>query len=153
MKSQKLNNRSKPADSTRRAAHPNFWPNLVMALLVLGVPLGVKLILTSAHAATSKQVESTGPMQVARHGHTATALPDGRVLIVGGMGNGGVLDSIETYATNQFSPVGDAASPTKLTRARTAHSATLVTLVNGTSRVIIAGGLGSDAQPLSSVEI
>jgi len=64
-----------------------------------------------------------------------------------------VLDSIETYATNQFSPVGDGARPLKLDRARTAHSATLVTLVNGTSRVIIAGGVGTDAQPLSSVEI
>jgi len=52
-----------------------------------------------------------------------------------------VLDSIETYATNQFSPVGDGASPTKLTGARTAALGTLVTLVNGTSRVIIAGGV------------
>src|SRR5207253_9755943 len=122
MKSQKLNNRSKPADSTRRAAHPNFWPNLVMALLVLGVPLGVKLILTSAHAATSKQVESTGPMQVPRHGHTATLLPDGRVLIVGGVGTGGITDSIEIYdRTNKtFSAAGDTNAPTKLTYARTA---------------------------------
>jgi len=46
-----------------------------MALLVLGASLGTKLILTSRHAATSKrQVESTGPMQVARHGQPATVL-------------------------------------------------------------------------------
>src|SRR5438094_8991233 len=107
---------------SRKSTYPNLKANIVMTLLVLGVPLGTKLILSSASAATSKQVEATGPMQAPRHGHTATVLPDGKVLIAGGVGtnNGvlGVLDSIELYATNQYPTGGDAACATRPTHAR-----------------------------------
>src|SRR5437879_1629140 len=87
MKSLKLNNQSKPG-------YPNFWPNLVMVLLVLGVPLGVKLI----HAASSTQVKSTETMVVPRAGHTAQLLSDGRVLITGGTNaNGDAIATTEVF--------------------------------------------------------
>src|SRR6185369_7431576 len=151
------NNNTPSTGPAHPARHSNFWINFALFLSVLAVPLGLHFLLNpdTAFAAVSKQVEATGAMQVPRTGHTATLLPDGGVLIVGGSGAGGVLDSIEVYdRTNKtFSTVGDPNAPTKLTQARTGHTATLVTLADGTSRVIIAGGVNGQAVPQPSIEI
>ena len=76
-------------------------------------------------------VESTS-MAAERHGHTATRLADGRVLIAGGENSSGVLNQTEIYdpAAGTFSAAGN------MTTARVDHSATL--LADG--RVLIAGG-------------
>ncbi len=90
----------------------------------------------------SSQTVSAGPkMTQSRAGHTATLLPDGRVLIAGGRGD----KSSEFYdpESHQF-VVGP-----EMVEARSGHSATL--LPDGT--VLIAGGWDPDYKPLSSAEI
>jgi hypothetical protein len=74
-------------------------------------------------------------MSTTRFGHTATLLPNGKVLIAGGSiyhSDSGYLASAEVFdpASNTFSIVGSMASP------RRYHTATL--LHDG--RVLVAGG-------------
>jgi deoxycytidylate deaminase len=71
-------------------------------------------------------------MATARRGHTATLLPDGRVLISGGVDGAGALASAEIYnpETGLFTATGD------MTGVRTGHTAAL--LPDG--KVLIAGG-------------
>ena len=80
---------------------------------------------------------ATGHLNVARTSHTATLLPDGRVLIVGGYGTT-PLDSAELYdpVTRNWSVTGSLVKP------RVMHTATL--LPNG--KVLVVGG---DTSPLS----
>ncbi len=73
-----------------------------------------------------------GDMSSPRAGQTATMLPSGKVLIVGGQNNQGALATSELYdpQTNSFVPSGSMSGP------RTGHTSTLLT--NG--KVLVVGG-------------
>ncbi len=89
---------------------------------------------------------SAGNMTAPRAGHTATALPDGKVLITGGMQKEGVfLASAEIFdpATRRFFTTG------QMSAARVGHTATL--LPNG--KVLITGGADTGGNLLSSAEL
>jgi hypothetical protein len=76
----------------------------------------------------------TGSLNIPRFLHTATLLPNGKVLVAGGDSGSGELSSAELYdpATGTWSATGS------LNTARSQHTATL--LPNG--KVLVAGGEG-----------
>ncbi len=92
----------------------------------------------------SRSFATVGEMTTARQSHTASALPDGRVLFAGGHGN-------EAMATAEiFDPLeGRPERRGRLAVPRAAHRAT--ELPDG--RVLLSGGLDSRGNVLGSVEI
>jgi Kelch motif len=90
---------------------------------------------------------ATGNMDLARYTHTATLLPNGKVLIAGGFNRiNGDPASVELYdpAAGTFTAIGSMAVP------REDHTATLL----GNGQVLIAGGMGGGASfLLASAEI
>gem|GEM_PF-1691990 len=107
---------------------------------------GNVLAATEVYDPASNTWAPTGSLAMARRNHTATLLPDGRVLVTGGTHGGGTLqNSAEVYdpAVGTWSPSGHMAT------ARSHHSATL--LADG--RVLIAGGGGSDWASGASSEL
>src|SRR5438094_620574 len=90
------------------------------------------------------QIVSKAELKVERRGHTATQLPDGRILIVGGQNANGPVSASEIFDL----ATGTVADGAFLITARTEHSAS--SPADGT--VLIAGGRG-DSGPLDSTEI
>lgn len=77
----------------------------------------------------------TGSMEHGRYGHTATSLPDGRVLVAGGFSKGTSIS--QTSSAELYDPKrGSWSSTGAMTQARVGHRATL--LMDG--RVLVTGG-------------
>ena len=125
----------------------SFLPDSTVILSSTSAPIHV--VPQAAQTAVGTWVPA-GNLADGRHGHTATLLSDGRILIVGGLQEPTVgspaLASAEIYA-----PVSGTWSATgSLSSGRIDHTATL--LPNGA--VLVAGGMdGYAGSTLASVEI
>ena len=82
--------------------------------------------------ATTPTWVPAGHLNTARHSHTATLLPNGKVLVTGGANTSTILNSAELYdpATGTWSVTGS------LNTARIYHTATLLQ----SGKVLVAGG-------------
>jgi hypothetical protein len=97
-----------------------------------------------APTTAEQSIRRVATLRVARAAHTATTLPSGDILLVGGMTEGGgSLASVERFDTrdNSIREVGS------LSASRVGHTATV--LPDG--RVVVAGGYNGDY--LTSIEV
>jgi hypothetical protein len=120
---------------------------------VVTCPPGATTVLDSAelyNPTTGTFTATTGNLNTARFGHTATLLDDGTVLIAGGAsapGTGGpFLDTAELYnpTTGEFTYTTH-----NLNTARYFHTATLLP----SGMVLMAGGYNSVSEELTSAEL
>lgn len=110
----------------------------LVALTATGLLWAVAPSQTAPAASPAGSVTPAAPMLQLRSGHSATLLPDGSVLIVGGMRrNQDFYRSAEVYdpAMKQFRPAGE------MTVARVGHAAVLLR----SGKVLIAGGWSGHA--------
>ena len=110
-----------------------LFPHLALGILALGLFV-LPLVGRIVNADAPGRIVRTGNMTVPRFDHTATLLPDGKVLITGGIsGNGNFLASAELYdhSRGEFVPAG------KMHGTR-GYGSTSTLLPTG--KVLIAGG-------------
>ncbi|RMD63592.1 hypothetical protein D6833_05475 [Candidatus Parcubacteria bacterium] len=100
---------------------------------------------TELYQPASNAFIRVGNLLTGRVSHSATRLPDGRVLIAGGWAPDGITATAELYdpTTRTFSPTGS------LVTARASHIAVL--LQDG--RVLLVGGEDGNQRPLATAEI
>ena len=109
-----------------------FTKNLALVRHARIVPLlGLLLI----HRVEAASFTNATPLIVRRYYHTATLLPNGKVLVAGGVGTNGSMASAELYDP----ATGTSVATGSLTNARSWHTATL--LMNG--KVLVVGGADS----------
>jgi hypothetical protein len=107
---------------------------------------GSNLATAEVYNSTTGRFAATGSMSVVRSFATATVLFNGTVLIAGGTGPGGALNSAEIYdpATGRFTLLGS-----RMSVARERHTATL--LPNG--NVLLVGGFTARGATVALAEI
>ncbi len=89
-----------------------------------------------------------GPMKSSRAFHSATVLPNGEVLLYGGLAglSEGLTQFVVEDSAEVFDPRAGQFMPVKGTVGRRAfHQAALLDLVGGMPRIVFYGGLGADA--------
>lgn len=97
-------------------------------------------------AVSADGVSRTDDMHIARMAHTATTLPDGRVLVLGGF----TTEADAAKSAESYDPrTGHFGALPRMIGVRHSHSATL--LPNG--MVLIVGGYGAGNTTLSSAEL
>src|SRR5439155_1366266 len=131
---------------TSRIAFLNPRVLIGFALYAAGLVLVFGSMSSAVQAQTTGRWRITGSMATAREFHTATLLPNGKVLVAGGGdGGGSTFASAELYdpATGIWTATGSIAT------ARSAHTATL--LPNG--QVLVAGGTNYPIGTLASAEL
>src|SRR5438874_585225 len=108
---------------------------LSTAAALLGAPLATQ--------GTPVNFVITGSLATARYVHKATLLPNGKVLVAGGDGNGASQESAELYdpASGTWTATGSLSTGTS------EHTATL--LPNG--KVLVAGGVNGDIFEFGSI--
>ena len=124
--------------STRNFARYPF--RLIMVLVGL-ISVATFVLEPVAHAQASGDWMPTGSLNIPRNNHTATLLPNGKVLVVGGANGAGSSAELYDPATGRWSITGS------LLGARSEHTATL--LPDG--KVLVAGG--GNGGVLNSAEI
>lgn len=115
---------------------------IVGAGTVLSLTIGLAASPSRPHS--PHRLVTTAAMSASRAAHTATTLPDGRVLVAGGFVERGSARGAELYApaSGRFTPL-----PPMIT---TRHSHTATLLADGT--VLIAGGYGDGSTTLATAE-
>jgi Kelch motif/Galactose oxidase, central domain len=101
--------------------------------------------------AAAGRLAAVGPMTVARAAHTATALPNGQVLVTGGCTRSGCEGPEDGRRAEVFDPgTGRFVPAGEMTTSRVGHTATA--LPGG--RVLLAGGYsGEGTAPLATTEL
>jgi N-acetylneuraminic acid mutarotase len=118
-------------------------PGSVIRLALSLAALALNFVVTQQSNAVA--FTTTGPLNFGRAGHSATLLPNGTVLVVGGYNGAIRLTSAELYdpAAGTWTPTGAMAT------GRTTHTTTL--LPNG--KVLATGGHVSSAGSTSTCEL
>ncbi len=114
-------------------------PSILITMLILAALFFGRETAASDRSAPGGVLKRCGSMNRPRAVHTATLLPNGRVLVAGGMQKNGVFEgTVELYdpAADAFRPGG------RMMHRRVGHTATL--LSHG--KVLIAGGLAGRHQ-------
>ncbi len=123
----------------------------LIVLIVVGLSANCSAQKNPVDVSTSQQIygkiSETAKLSEARASHTATLLPDGKVIIIGGMERNGVFfESAEI-----FNPQTDSfiKAKGKMSIKRVGHTATLLS----DGKILIVGGWSNRDLPESSAEI
>ena len=120
---------------------PQYWPNCDVFIPASPLPLPANDLTCAQTIGSMLSAANVVPMTVARSGHTATLLSDGRVFIAGGYNpTDGYLPTTEIYNPANGS-YGSFSAGTPLNVERAFHAATLM----GDNKVLITGGISYES--------